>query len=356
MVIFILILLMLVISRAQIAKPGEFNTGYTDIPQTNVVKGIFVILVLLGHGSSYIQVQGVLDQPYLYMRSHLGQMVVSMFLFYSGFGMMKSIMKKRFGYIKTLPVKRFLFTLLNFDIAVFLFWIMNQILGIEFDWKTILLSLTGWVGIGNSNWYMFAIFVLYILLFISFFMLRWLKKDWALYLGLVFFTILSIAFVYWEIRVGQPKWCYDTVILFALGSWFALLQDKINAVWLKNDYLYLTGCAIMGVLYWWSFVNNGKGGIELYSVWAVIFTLTVVVVTMKIKVNSVLLEWFGKHVFSIYILQRIPMTVLSRSGFTAGHPYTFIVLTLLCTMALAVIFDYFVGKFDKFLLKHWLKE
>ena len=125
MILFILILLMVIIANTEIAKPNTFNTEYSSINQTNVIKGIFVILVLLGHGNSYLNVQGALDIPYKSFQSHLGQMVVSMFLFYSGFGMIKSIMKKRFGYIKILPVKRFLVVVLNFDIAVILFEIMN---------------------------------------------------------------------------------------------------------------------------------------------------------------------------------------------------------------------------------------
>ena len=107
MILFILILLMIIISNAEIAKSNEFNTEYSSIGQTNVIKGIFVILVLLGHGSGYLKLTGVLDIPYKSFQSHIGQMVVSMFFFYSGFGMIKSIMKKRFAYIKTLPLKRF---------------------------------------------------------------------------------------------------------------------------------------------------------------------------------------------------------------------------------------------------------
>ena len=193
---------MIIISNAEIAKSNEFNTEYSSIGQTNVIKGIFVILVLLGHGSGYLKLTGVLDIPYKSFQSHIGQMVVSMFFFYSGFGMIKSIMKKRFAYIKTLPLKRFLIVVLNFDIAVILFEIMNLCLKIHFDWKTILLSFTGWVGIGNSNWYMFAIFVLYILLFTSFYLLKWFDKNSSLYIGMMIFTVLSVAFVYWEIRVG----------------------------------------------------------------------------------------------------------------------------------------------------------
>ena len=355
MILFILILLMIIIANAEIAKPNNFNIEYSSISQTNVIKGIFVILVLLGHGNAYLNVEGALDIPYKSFQSHLGQMVVSMFLFYSGFGMIKSIMKKRFGYIKTLPIKRFLIVVLNFDIAVILFEIMNICLKIHFDWKTILLAFTGWVGIGNSNWYMFAIFVLYILLFVSFYFLKWFDKEISLYIGMVIFTILSIAFVYWEIKVGQPTWCYNTVILFALGGWFALFQKQIESIVMKNDYIYIVLGAVMAVIYWISFKNRGYG-IKAYSVWACLFTVAVVMITMKVSIKSTVLEWVGKRVFSIYILQRIPMTVLAKTGFTQNSPYTFIVLVFLITLGLAVIFDYVVEKLDKVILKHLVKE
>lgn len=289
MILFILILLMIIIANAEIAKPNNFNIEYSSISQTNVIKGIFVILVLLGHGNSYLNIDGVLDIPYKSLQLHLGQMIVSMFLFYSGFGIIKSIMKKKFGYIKTLPVKRFLIVLLNFDIAVVLFEIMNICLKIHFDWKTILLSFTGWVGIGNSNWYMFATFVLYILLFISFYFLKWFDKEISLYIGMVIFTILSIAFVYWEIKVGQPTWCYNTVILFALGGWFALFQEQIEGIVMKNDYIYIVLGAVMAVIYWISFKNRVYG-IKAYSVWACLFTLAVVMITMKVSIKSTVLE------------------------------------------------------------------
>ena len=355
MILFILILLMIIISNAEIAKPDTFNMEYISIRQTNVIKGIFVILVLLSHGSSYLNLTGVLDTPYKSLQSHLEQMVVSMFLFYSGFGMIKSIMKKRFGYIKTLPVKRFLIVVLNFDIAVILFEIMNIFLKIHFDWKTILLSFTGWVGIGNSNWYMFDIFGLYILLFVSFYFLKWFDKEFSLYIGMLIFTILSIAFVYWEIKVGQPAWFYNTIILFALGGWFALFQEQIECIVMKNDYVYIVLGAIMAVLYWISFKNRIYG-IKAYSVWACLFTLAVVMITMKISIKSTVLEWIGKRVFIIYILQRIPMIILTKTGFTQNSPYTFFVLVFLITLGIAVIFDYMVGKLDNVIVKHLVKE
>ena len=109
MILFILILLMIIISNAEIAKSNEFNTEYSSIGQTNVIKGIFVILVLLGHGSGYLKLTGVLDIPYKSFQSHIGQMVVSMFFFYSGFGMIKSIMKKRLTFSECTDIMKKMF-------------------------------------------------------------------------------------------------------------------------------------------------------------------------------------------------------------------------------------------------------
>ena len=44
MILFILILLMIIISNAEIAKSDTFNMEYISIRQTNVIKGIFVTI------------------------------------------------------------------------------------------------------------------------------------------------------------------------------------------------------------------------------------------------------------------------------------------------------------------------
>ena len=102
---------------------------------------------------------------------------------------------------------------------------------------------------------------------------------------MLIFTILSIAFVYWEIKVGQPAWFYNTIILFALGGWFALCQEQMECIVMKNDYVDIVLGAIMSVLYGISFKKRNYG-IKEYSVWACLFTLAVVMITMKISIKS----------------------------------------------------------------------
>ena len=47
---------------------------------------------------------------------------------------------------------------------------------------------------------------------------------------------------------------------------------------------------------------------------ALCFALLVVFGSMKFTVHNRVLEWLGKHTFEIFILQRLPMKVLSKAG------------------------------------------
>ncbi len=74
----------------------------------------------------------------------------------------------------------------------------------------------------------------------------------------------------------QPSWCYNTVILFAFGGWFAIFQKQIEKILMMNDYIYMVFAVILAVAYCFSFQNRIKC-IEWYSVWGGVFTLSIIV-------------------------------------------------------------------------------
>ena len=70
--------------------------------------------------------------------------------------------------------------MIHFDIAVALFLICDIILGKHYDLKTVLLAFTGWTSIGNSNWYIFAVIILYFIVLLSFTVFK-KKQDGRVY-------------------------------------------------------------------------------------------------------------------------------------------------------------------------------
>ena len=338
MAFFLIILLLIIFNGLNFSSGGEFNDNYLNKRNTVAVNGIFVILVVFSHYAQYAPFGGVFDEPYLALREHLNQLVVATFWFYSGYGMMEAIRRTEGGYVSKLPVK-FWQLMLRFDVAVLIFWAMNAALGNVFPLKTLLLSLPGWGTVGNSNWYIFAMLVEYILMYAAFRLGGTISSKRGRLAGLVLMFIFTIAFVFVLMKAGRPGYTYNTVIILPFGAFWSEFRDRIEKVVMKNDLTYLlTLTAVLGV-YVVSFFKRWSYGIEGYTVWAIMFTVLLIMVTMKVSICNPLLEWFGKHIFSIYILQRIPMTLLAHFGCVESHKYISLIVVFAVTMVMALLFE-----------------
>lgn len=351
MIFFVLILLFLIFNRAEFAPQNRFTLGYMSKDKTTTIMGIFVVLILFSHGSQYMALGGAYDDPYITLQSHLGQMVEAMLLFYLGYGMMESIKRRGYDYVKSIPLKRFPSVLLKFDIAIVLYVIVGLALGKSFSIKTILLSLIGWESIGNSNWYMFAIFVLYILTFASFFGTKRTERKYFKGICVGILTILTGAMVLIEMKLGLPSYWYNTLILFVMGFYYSCFEVYLDKIFLKNDTTYFLTLMLSVGAYVFFYTIRNRYGIASYTLWAIAFTAFVVVLTMKVSVNNALLNWMGQHVFSIYILQRIPMSILNHIGLAASHKYIFLILSIAATLFMALVFDNLTAKLSGLIWK-----
>ena len=362
MVFYLAILLIIICIGIHIGGAGQFNRDYLDKKNTAAINGIFVILVVFSHYAQYAAFGGVIDAPYLLLRKHLHQMVVATFLFYSGYGMMEQIKRRGDAYVGSLPKKagRLLF---RFDIAVLLYLLMQYAFGKSFGLRRIALSLIGWKSVGNSNWYIFDILALYVLMFAAFGAAALLRRSSVIVTdgaagvqagtskrprlfsrhpnlpGLLLFLILTLAFIYAMMKADKGTRWYNTVILLPVGCFYSEFREEIERLIMKNDVTYYLALLVTFAVYCFSYLHRHSYGIEGYTVWALAFIAMVVLVTMKIRVYNPVLEWFGKHVFSIYILQRIPMIILDRFGFIDGHKYMCLMAVFALTIPFALAFE-----------------
>ena len=348
MVFYLAVLLGLICYGISFSGTGSFNEAYLDRKNTAAINGIFVILVVFSHYSQYAGFGGIFDAPYLLLKKHLHQMVVATFLFYSGFGMMEQIKKKGSGYVFNIPKKagKLLF---RFDVAVLMYMAMHMILGKTFSLKRIVLSLIGWQSVGNSNWYIFDILVLYMLMFFAFGISEKLKtgeklngsrfREHTNLPGLILFFVLTLCFIYVMMKTDKETRWYNTVILLPVGCLYSEFRGEIERLVIKNDVTYYLTLLIVFVSYLVSYKYRNSFGIEGYTVWAVCFISMVLLATMKVRIYNRILEWFGMHVFSIYILQRLPMILLDRMGLIDSHKYLCLIAVFALTIPLAIAFE-----------------
>ena len=347
MVFFLMILLAVSVSGSDFCRPGEFNAEYLNKRNTAAVNGIFVILVLLSHYAQYADFGGVYDVPYLGLREHLNQLVVATFMFYSGYGMTEALRSKGNEYVRKIP-KKFWQLLLRFDLALVLYLIANAVLGIRYPLDQTLLAFTTWTAIGNSNWYITAILVLYVILYISFGLcLAGGNNVKRRYIAVVLTFVLTTGAIYIQIILGRPAYCYDTMLLLPLGCLYSEARPKIERFVKRNDGVYLLTMSAAAAIYMFTYNHRWDYGIIVFSIWGVAFISLVLLVTMKITIYNGFLEWTGKHVFGIYILQRLPMTVLEQLGLIESHKYMSLTAVIIITFAMAEYFQKYTDRLLK---------
>ena len=85
MIIFAVILLVLCVYKIKFAK---FHCDYMSIERTGSIKGIFAVIIFLSHIRQYCGVVFSADNIVIWGLDIIGQLMVALFFFYSGFGVL----------------------------------------------------------------------------------------------------------------------------------------------------------------------------------------------------------------------------------------------------------------------------
>lgn len=98
MFLLYIIIILLLSSGITFYKTG-FHEGYIAKEQCNCLKGFFIVVVFCRHIAPYLSEAGydfslLGDNLFRQIDESIGQLLVVMFLFYSGYGVMESIKKK----------------------------------------------------------------------------------------------------------------------------------------------------------------------------------------------------------------------------------------------------------------------
>ena len=345
MIIFVLILGVIIIASSKFRGRNEFNAEYISKDSTLPVKGIFVILILISHTKLFFPnaLSGSLDEAYVRFQGHIVQMVVAMFLFYSGYGIMEQIKKREFSYIKSMMTKRFPNLLLNYDIAVLFYIVLTICLRREVSFTKIIFALTAWDGIGNSSWFIFVTLCLYLLTALVFSTTKRFTNKRYYIINIIVLTALSVGLALLLKSAGKESWWYNTIVLFAVGFWYSYFKEPIEKFVMKNDLTYIITICIISICYILSYLHRGDS-LFAYYLFGIAFIAAVVAVTMKLEIKSNILNWFGEHVFSIYILQKIPMMIMQKIGFAQAHRYLFVILSIVITCLMAEAYDIMFAK------------
>ena len=307
----------------------NIRAEYLGRSQCDAIKGFFILMVFVSHFMQYVaEVGGHVINLYI------GQCMVAPFLFYSGYGVMESIKTKGAAYVRAMPRRRILTTLLNFDIAVLVFIVLDMILGRPLTCKQVLLSLVGLDSVGNSAWYIFVILVCYGITYLSAIIFGRFVGLGALLACAVFMLALSLV---------KPSYWYDTILCFPAGMLYSRWKKHIENLCDRFYWVIFSACTIVVFLLMFKFSGFRVFGFA-WNVRSIIFAVTVVLVTMRVSIKPSAFEWCGRHLFPLYIYQRIPMImlfVLDPAGFASWRMPVYLVLSFSITVGIAAMYPRF---------------
>lgn len=310
---------------------------------TNAVRGVFMVLIFLSHFMQYYTYTSEFDKLGGNVSRTLGQMIVVMFMFYSGYGIGESIKRKGTGYIKPFPKNRVLKTLLHFDVAILIYFILSLILELDYPADQVALAFIGWTSIGNSNWYIFAVIILYIITWVAFSVFG--KNKIAAAAGVTLLTVVYIVVM----SFFKEYWWYDTVLCYAAGLWYSLFKEKLENLLTKHNAVWLVITAASAVGWWFS--HTYRVIVPMRILEAILFALMVIALSLKVSIRNKPLMWLGKHTFEIYILMRMPMKLLALWGLKDINVYLYLAASFVATVVLCVLFSYLLKGIDKLIFK-----
>ena len=312
--------------------------------QTQCINGFFVLIVFLQHFKSYVK-PGDFDNVYNAIANWSGQLIVVPFLFFSGYGIMLSISKKGKPYVNTVMTKRFPKVWTHFAAAIVLFIITNLIIGKTFPPQKLILTFVGWDGIGNSNWYIFDTLVLYILTFFSF---RFVGKNRRL--GLFIMALLTTAFII-TMSFFRPGYWYNTAISYLMGMIFATVEPQFRKVMSSGALNYII-FAVFGIIVI-ALAARDKAKLTSYEIFVIAGIVLLLALSLKVRFGNPILEFLGKYIFEIYILQRIPMILLQS---VIKQKYVYFAACFAATIILALLFRFVEKGIDWFIDGKFLKK
>ena len=144
--LFFIIFCCLSVLGIKIKENDNFFSDYMELDDTNCIKGVFVWLIIFCHKTGY----GKKKYKYIQITHNLGQNVVSMFLFYSSFGICESIKRKGIDYVQSLRNKAIIL-FLKTQIIILMFLIANIfILNKKITIKSYILSIIFKLSLGKE--------------------------------------------------------------------------------------------------------------------------------------------------------------------------------------------------------------
>lgn len=268
-----------------------FREDALSLENTRALKGILAVLVVLHH--LYQQVQ---EGRLYFVFDNVGVLCVSLFLFLSGYGLMKRYAETP-GYRESILRRRIPSVLIPYLCLILIYWLFSGIRGSFLTLSEVLRSFVGGMPIVSHSWYILCILALYFGFYLS--VVLW-KRNLAGIIGsTVLLCVLWVLFC--RARGFAPYW-YNGVILFPVGIFWGAYETQLHG-FLRAHYGPALAVSLLGFCGFFpaALVTAGEDClVSLFWPGCCCFVVLVLLVLMKVRFGNPVLQFLGEISFALY--------------------------------------------------------
>lgn len=342
--VYVLLVLLLFWGAKFSGFKSKFHDDFLSLEKTKSIRGIAALCVLLHHISQEEAFQHVGELRIFVLA---GPLLVSLFFFCSGFGLVKAYYSKPDylnGFLKKRIVKGVLIT---FYVNVILYFIYHLIMGHSFPpvrWVTNFIGLT---LMNEYAWFPVVLILLYLAFYLIFKYVKNNKLRFFLMLLVILlqgmFFCVTGHFAWWAgkknwwlapMAFEKAKWWMQEKVIWFFGQWwvnssigffigmiFAQFEKQIVG-WFKKAY-WIKFIILIALTVFAYFVSQKvQADIGYYTEWSgkgagvtdkiityfaemgqvAFWVIFVFILTMKISFGNSITKFFGKYSFDTYLM------------------------------------------------------
>ena len=294
------LLFLLLIEIDSIRESNAINKDYLSIKNGNVLRGLFAIVVVFHHLAQRME-SGTIFQCF----KHVGYLAVSVFFFLSGYGLQKAFITSE-NYKKHFLSKRLSKIIIPYMIVVVIYWICYSIMGDALSLRSILESMMKGSPFVSNSWYIICICNFYIAFWIF---MTMTKNQFDL---MVFLAIIWYGFYVFYCRLlGYGAWWYNSTHLLVGGMYWAIHERDI-IFFVKKYYTNVFSLVFIGFLFTYisGFMVDTWLSMILKMLSSVLFVVTVILISLKIKVKDGIFGILGSISMELYLIHGLVISVL----------------------------------------------
>ena len=348
MFIITLLFVFVLLYKVRFAGLKGYFDDYLSIKSTNAIKGIMALAIVLHHLCRQFADSGKSEIWLKPFDSPMGWLLVSVFFFFSGYGLMVGYLHKS-DYLKDFLLKRLPSVLFPLLTATLLYLPFQLILNKENLNITYLIDiLIAKEFLVRNCWYVYSILIFYILFFVIFRLIKNTKLAISVFTLSICIYEIVCAIVY-----KSFFWSASSITI-AFGVIFAYGYKPIT-VFIKKYYYFLLPATVVGYIGSMAINPIFNKIFHFYppefiseNFCCLFFVSFLLIICLKFSFVNMFTTFLGDISYEIYLLHGLAMII-----FTDFLKIDNSILYVSLVVMLTVLLSFLIQKFNKLVYRKY---